>query len=77
MFLREEDGRYKREEEMHYQRAYSVEEVRQAMERAGLEFIAVYEEGTKNPATESSTRIYFVAREKGKQETMPQNRDVK
>lgn len=77
MFLREEDGRYKREEEMHYQRAYSVEEVRRAMERAGLEFIAVYEEGTKNPATESSTRIYFVAREKGKQETMPQNRDVK
>lgn len=66
MFLREADGRYRKEEETHYQRAYSAEEVREAMERAGMEFVAAYDAGTKQPATEMSERIYIVGREKGK-----------
>ena len=67
MFLREEDGRYRKEEEMHYQRAYSVEEIISAMERAGLEFVAAYDNGTTNPVNEDSVRIYIVGREKGKE----------
>ncbi len=66
IFLREADGRYRKEEETHYQRAYSVEEVRAAMERAGMEFVAAYDAGTKRSATEMSERIYIVGREKGK-----------
>lgn len=67
MFLREEDGRYRKEEEMHYQRAYSVEEIISAMEKAGLEFVAAYDNGTTNPVNEDSVRIYIVGREKGKE----------
>lgn len=66
MFLREEDGRYRKEEEVHYQRAYTVEEVRRAMEAAGLQWVAAWDAFTKNPPTEESSRIYIIGKEQGK-----------
>ena len=66
MFLREEDGRYRKEEEVHYQRAYTVEEVRRSMEAAGLQWVAAWDAFTQKPPTEESSRIYIIGKEQGK-----------
>lgn len=66
LFIREEDGRFQKFEETHYQRAYDLCEVRKAIEEAGMEFVAAYDAFTKEPPKEDSERIYVVAREKGK-----------
>ena len=66
-FLRDEEtGLYIRKEEIHTERAYTIEEIRQCAEKAGLEYIAAYDELTFSPPKEDSTRIFFVMREKGK-----------
>lgn len=66
LFIRQEDGRYQKYEETHYQRAYTLETVMQAIEAAGLELVALYDAFTKEPPREDSERVYFVAREHGK-----------
>ncbi|MCR5742365.1 MAG: class I SAM-dependent methyltransferase [Lachnospiraceae bacterium] len=64
LFDRDEDGRYVRSEEFHTQRAYSIEEMRALIEEAGLEFVASYNAFTREAATETSERVYYVVREK-------------
>ncbi len=54
---------YERMEESHLQRAYSVETVKELLEKAGLEFVAVYGGCSKDAPKEDSDRVYFVARE--------------
>lgn len=54
---------YHRYEETHYQRAYSLEEVRALLEKAGLEYIAAYDAFSEQPPTEQSERIYIIAKE--------------
>lgn len=53
-------------QEMHYQRAYSLAEVKAALEAAGMEFIAAYDAFTRNPVHPDSERMYIIAREQGK-----------
>lgn len=53
-------------QEMHYQRAYSLAEVKAALEVAGMEFIAAYDAFTRNPVHQESERMYIIAREQGK-----------
>lgn len=67
LFLPREDGLYEKWEELHEQRAYSIEEVRTLLEEAGMEFLTAYDAFTKEPPKAESERIYVVAREKGKQ----------
>lgn len=62
--LEEEDGLYERIEEEHFQRAYSLEEIKQLVEKAGMEFVTAYDAFTKEAPKETSERIYIVAREK-------------
>lgn len=62
----EEDGRYDRAVETHYQRAYSVERMIELIKEAGLEFIGAYDEYSFNPVREDSQRVTFIAREQGK-----------
>ncbi len=62
-FIREEDGRYRRYKETHYQRGYSIETVQTLLEQAGLEFVACYKEQTTLPPEECDERIYMIARE--------------
>lgn len=66
LFIREEDGRYRKYEETHYQRAYPLAAVKQAIDEAGMEFVAAYDAFTKEPPREDSERVYVVARERGK-----------
>ena len=53
-------------QEMHYQRADSLAEVKAALEVAGMEFIAAYDAFTRNPVHQNSERMYIIAREQGK-----------
>ncbi len=66
LFIREEDGRYSRHEEIHYQRAYEPEEVCRAIREAGMELAAMYDAFTHEPPHRDSERIYVIALEKGK-----------
>ena len=54
---------FERMEESHVQRAYTVEKIISLLEMAGLEFVAVYGDGTKEAPKPDSGRVYFVARE--------------
>lgn len=57
---------YRKYEELHYQRAYSLDKIKALLERAGMEFVTVYDAFTHRPPTKYSERVYIVAREKGK-----------
>lgn len=57
---------YRKYEETHYQRAYSLEEVKRAISEAGMEFVASYDACTRLPVRKDSERIYVIAREMGK-----------
>ncbi len=70
LFIQGDDGRYDRHEEVHYQRAYDLEQVRQLIEEAGLRWEGAYDAFTMNPVREDSERIYIIAREQGKSEKM-------
>lgn len=66
LFIREEDGRYQKYKETHYQRAYDLKTVRALIEKAGLEYVACYEAFTREAPRKDSERVYVIAREKGK-----------
>ena len=66
LFIQEKENLYRKFEETHYQRGYSLEKIRTLLEEAGMEFVTAYDACTKNPPRENSERIYIVAREKGK-----------
>lgn len=66
LFIREEDERFRKYEETHYQRAYNPEQVKRALTAAGLKLEAVYDAFTREAPHEESERIYFIAREQGK-----------
>lgn len=66
LFIREEEHLYRKYQEVHYQRAYSLEEVKKAIEEAGMEFVTAYHAFTKHAPEKDSERIYVIAREHGK-----------
>ncbi|MCI8513172.1 MAG: class I SAM-dependent methyltransferase [Lachnospiraceae bacterium] len=66
LFIKEEDGRFSRYEETHYQRAYTLEEIREALLTAGMEFVTVYDAFSKDAPRPDSERLCVVARERGK-----------
>lgn len=68
LFLPREDGLYEKTEEVHYQKAYSEEKIKELLKKAGMEVLAVYDAYTKNPPSSESGRLTFVAREHGKTE---------
>ena len=63
------EGLYRKYQEPHFQRAYTLDEIQKALERAGMEFLTWYDgdgDGRQAPR-EDSERIYVIAREKGKE----------
>lgn len=62
-FIENENGLYERHEEFHYERGYTIDDIIDLMEDAGLEWEACYDELTFHEPTERSQRIFFVARE--------------
>lgn len=65
-FFENDEDVYYRYDETHYERAYSVEEITNLLEKAGMEVVGVYDNLTFNPPEDKSERIFFVARECGK-----------
>lgn len=63
LYIKEEDGRFIRFEETHFQRCYELSMIRRLLEEAGLEFVAMYDAYTKEPVSEESEKVLFVARE--------------
>lgn len=57
-----EEESFRRFQETHYQRGYRIEQMKALLERAGLEFLAQIDADTHEEVTESSERIYVVAR---------------
>ena len=66
VFVEEEDARYRKFTETHYQRGYTLEEIKTLLERAGMVFLEATDADTGGPVTETSERIYVTARECGK-----------
>ena len=60
--LDEESGQWERGEELHEERAYTVEELTAMLKKAGFRDIKVYGERTMRPPKEGEQRIFFAAR---------------
>ncbi len=67
VFERQEDDLYRKFTETHYQRGYSLNEMKAFLKKAGLTFVTAMDEKTHEAPTETSERIYVIAREHGKQ----------
>lgn len=65
-FVREKDGRFSRFQETHYQYGYTLEQVKEALSAAGMEFVAAWDGYSDEPAKECSERIVVLAKERGK-----------
>mgnify|MGYP000028408244 CR=1 FL=1 len=63
-FVENSDGLYERYEEFHYEKGYTIEEIKELLGMAGLEFEAVYDELTFEEPKENSQKIFFVAKVK-------------
>ena len=55
-----------RDEEVHYQRGYELERIKELLKEAGLEFLDAFEAFTEHAPDGASERIYIAAREQGK-----------
>ena len=53
---------YERFDEVHEERAYSVDEIKKLLEDAGLEFLGAYDDLSFEPWKDDSERIFFIAR---------------
>ena len=68
IFIKEKanNNLYRKYEELHLQKGYTLSKIKELINASGLEFITAYDAFTKNPADENCERIYIIAREKGK-----------
>ena len=64
IFIEEENGLFRKYEETHVQRGYTIEEVKRSLSMSGLEIVNIYDAFTQNPPTDNSERIYFVVKAK-------------
>lgn len=64
LFVKEnESGLYEKWEELHYQRAYDLEQVKSWIKASGMEFVSAYDAFTMKEPKKDSQRIYIVAKE--------------
>ncbi len=65
-FVQEEGDRYRRFTETHYQRGYSLADMKRILKDAGMEFLSACDADNFGPVRKSSERVFITAREKGK-----------
>ena len=65
LFVKESDL-YRKYQEVHYQRGYTLEEMKKLLEHAGMEFVQAYDDYTDKEVRQTSERICIIARERGK-----------
>lgn len=68
LFIRDEEQPefYRKYQETHLQRAYTLDVIKELLENAGLVFVNAFDAYTKSPVTKTSERICVIAREQGK-----------
>lgn len=69
IFVQEHSGLYRKFQEEHFQKAYSLTEIRESLLQAGLEYITAYDELSFQPPGTESTRIHVIAKEHEKNES--------
>ena len=68
LFIRQENGLYERQVEIHEEQGYTLEEVKGFLDAGGMEFVRVFDAETGDDPTDTSEKVFFIAREKGKRE---------
>ena len=68
IFVREQEDLYRKYTETHLQRAWTLQEIAGAAEKAGMRFETVYEACTRRAPGDDSERVYIILREQGKTE---------
>ena len=66
LFIRREDGLFERQIEVHEEQGYAPEEVKGFLTAGGMEFVCAFDVDTGGEPTDTSEKIFFIAREKGK-----------
>lgn len=68
IFVKEgKEGLFRKFTETHYQRGYTLEEMKAFVEQAGMEFVKAIDADTHKAPKVDSERIYIIAREQGKE----------
>lgn len=67
IFVKEENDSFRRFQETHYQRGYTLSEMKNFIKQSGMEFLLALDADTHEEPTEESERIYVLAREKQKE----------
>lgn len=67
LYVERENGNYERLEETHYQRGYTLSQMKRIAEKAGMEWILAVDADTDGKVTDKTERILAVTREKGKE----------
>lgn len=66
LFLGREDGLFERHMEVHEEQGYTPQEVIDFLTEGGMEFVRMFDADTGGVPEDTSEKIFFVAREKGK-----------
>lgn len=68
LFVREDirNGLYRKYKETHLQKAYTLERMKELVDRSGLIYVTAYDAYTREPPTDASERILVAAKEHGK-----------
>lgn len=66
LFVQEEDDLYRKYQESHFQKAYTLRDIRSMIEASGLKFVTAYNAYTQKAPMHNSERITVIAREYGK-----------
>lgn len=67
VFVQEDGDRYRKFQEEHIQRGYSLQEIKQMLEESGLVFLQAFDEYSNQEPRTDSGRIVVVAQENGKE----------
>jgi len=65
LFTEDEDGRYTKSTELHYERCYDIDEIKSLLAEAGMEFVGAFADYTDEPykVDSEAERMVIVARE--------------
>ena len=67
IFIKNATGSFDKATEIHHERGYEIEHIKRLLDQSGLKLEAIYNDNTFEPATAMTERIYYVAREQGKE----------
>ncbi len=61
-FTAESNGLYRRESDEFSEKAYTPEDIENALKNAGLEILSIYDDLSHNPPSDTSERIYYITK---------------